>query len=217
MTYGIMEFVNHWWGNGSLLTRHQAISSTNAEFPSTGPAGTHFNNILINFRIFSFTKLHLTMFSAKWQSLCFGHIMCQKTYQVHTYTIQRNKEHGFFSPCSLLQQAAHSRSVIQCPRHTGYQRLWSYQSGTRSRQTHRGLYCSRGRPQNEQTSLEEYNEIPIYHSYKYKCACREVLLASTAHSGYQNYWSNFIYEWMNIYFTEVFRSLHHFTCINTSS
>ena len=37
----------------------------------------------------------------------------------------------------------------------------------------------------------------------------------TAHHRIRNlYWMN---EWMNIYFTEVFRLVHHFTCIYTSS
>ena len=36
-------------------------------------------------------------------------------------------------------------------------------------------------------------------------------------NNFQDYILVYSFEWMNIYFTEVFRQVHHFTCIYTSS
>ena len=58
--------------NGSSPGRHQAIIWTNAGILLIGTLGTHFSEILIEIRPFSFKKMHLKMSSAKWRPSCFG-------------------------------------------------------------------------------------------------------------------------------------------------
>ena len=52
--------------------RRQAIIWTNAGLLSIGHLGTHFNEILIKTKNFSFTIMHLKILSAKWQPFCPG-------------------------------------------------------------------------------------------------------------------------------------------------
>ena len=50
-----------------MTIRRQAIIKTNAGLLSIGPLGTNFSEIQIKVQNFSFIKMHLKMFSAKWQ------------------------------------------------------------------------------------------------------------------------------------------------------
>ena len=56
--------------NGLSPIRRQAIILTNAGLLSIRPLGTNFSEIVIKIQNFSFTKLHLKIPSAKWQSFC---------------------------------------------------------------------------------------------------------------------------------------------------
>ena len=53
--------------NGLLPVRHQAIIWTNVGLLSVGPMGTDSSEILIKIKEFSFKKINLKMWSAKWQ------------------------------------------------------------------------------------------------------------------------------------------------------
>ena len=56
--------------NGLLPICHQAIIQTNAGLLSTGPLAINFSEIYIKIQNFLFTKMHLNIFSAKWQPFC---------------------------------------------------------------------------------------------------------------------------------------------------
>ena len=58
--------------NGLSPGRRQAIIWTNAGILLIGPLGTNFNEILIEIRAFSFTKIHSKMSSGKWRPFCLG-------------------------------------------------------------------------------------------------------------------------------------------------
>ena len=58
--------------NGLSPVRRQAIIWTNARILLIRPLGTHFSEILIDIRIFSFKKMLLKMSSAKWRPYCLG-------------------------------------------------------------------------------------------------------------------------------------------------
>ena len=52
--------------------RRQAIMWSNLDVLSIKPHGTYFNEILFDMKIFSFKKMHLNMFSEKWQPFWSG-------------------------------------------------------------------------------------------------------------------------------------------------
>ena len=56
--------------NGLSPGRRQAIIWTNAGILLIGPLGTHFSEISIKIRTFSFTKMHLKVWSVKWRPFC---------------------------------------------------------------------------------------------------------------------------------------------------
>ena len=56
--------------NGLSPDRRQAIIWTNTEILLTGPIGTNFSEILLEFLIFSLKKTRLKVSSAKWQPFC---------------------------------------------------------------------------------------------------------------------------------------------------
>ena len=56
--------------NGLSPGRRQAIIWTNDEILLIGPLGTNFSENLIEIRTFSFTKMRLTVSSAKWRPFC---------------------------------------------------------------------------------------------------------------------------------------------------
>ena len=56
--------------NGLSPGRPQSIIWTNAGILLIGPLGTNFNEILIQIRAFSLTKIHLKMSSGKWRPFC---------------------------------------------------------------------------------------------------------------------------------------------------
>ena len=58
--------------NGLSPWRYQAIIWTNAEILLIGPLRTNLSKILIGIQTFSFTKMHLKMWSAKWRPFCLG-------------------------------------------------------------------------------------------------------------------------------------------------
>ena len=58
--------------NGLSPGRRQAIIWTKAGILLIGTLGTNFSEILIEIRIFSFTKMHLKMSSGKWRPSCLG-------------------------------------------------------------------------------------------------------------------------------------------------
>ena len=58
--------------NGLSPGRRQAIIWTSAGILLIGHLGTNFIEILIGIQTFSFTKMHLKMWSAKWRSFCPG-------------------------------------------------------------------------------------------------------------------------------------------------
>ena len=58
--------------NGLSPGRRQAIIWTNARILSVGSLGTNFNEIWIKINIFSLTKMHLQISSAKWRPFCPG-------------------------------------------------------------------------------------------------------------------------------------------------
>ena len=58
--------------NGFLPGQHQAIIWTNAGILLIPTFGTNFSEILSEIHIFSFKKMHLKIWSAKWQQLCHG-------------------------------------------------------------------------------------------------------------------------------------------------
>ena len=58
--------------NGLLPVRRQAITWTNAGILLIGPLGTNFSEILIEIPIFSFKKMRLKEWSAKWRPFCLG-------------------------------------------------------------------------------------------------------------------------------------------------
>ena len=58
--------------NGLSPVRRQDIIWTNAGILLIGPLGTNFNEILIASHTFSFKKMRLKMFSAKWRPFCLG-------------------------------------------------------------------------------------------------------------------------------------------------
>ena len=58
--------------NGLSPGRRQGIIWTNAVILLIGPWGTNFSEILIGIQIFSFKKVYLKMWSAKWRPFCLG-------------------------------------------------------------------------------------------------------------------------------------------------
>ena len=58
--------------NGLSPGPYQAIIWTKAGIFLTGPLGTNFSEILIEIYTFSFKKMHLRTWSAKWHPLCLG-------------------------------------------------------------------------------------------------------------------------------------------------
>ena len=58
--------------NGLSPGRHQAIIWTNAGILLIRNSGKNFNEILSEFHIFLFKKMHLNMLSTKWQQFCLG-------------------------------------------------------------------------------------------------------------------------------------------------
>ena len=58
--------------NGLSPGRRQAIIWTNAGILLIGPLGTNFNEILIEIRPFSITKIHLKISSGEWWPFCLG-------------------------------------------------------------------------------------------------------------------------------------------------
>ena len=56
--------------NGLSPGRRQAIIWTNARILLTGPLRTNFSEIMIEILTFSYTKMHLTVSSAKWRPFC---------------------------------------------------------------------------------------------------------------------------------------------------
>ena len=58
--------------NGLSPIRRQAIIYTNAGSLPIGPLGTNFSEISIKTLMFSFTKMHLYISSAKWRPFCPG-------------------------------------------------------------------------------------------------------------------------------------------------
>ena len=58
--------------NGLSPARRQAIIWTNAGILLIGRLGTNFSEILIGIQIFSFTKIHSKISSAKWRPFCLG-------------------------------------------------------------------------------------------------------------------------------------------------
>ena len=55
--------------NGVSPTRRQAIIWTNAGIFLIGPLGTNLSEILIDFHMFSFKKMHLKLSSGKWGAI----------------------------------------------------------------------------------------------------------------------------------------------------
>ena len=60
---------HHWFRQGLLPVRHQAIIWTNAEM-LIGPLGANFTEILLVTHTFSIKKIHLKMSSGKWRPFC---------------------------------------------------------------------------------------------------------------------------------------------------
>ena len=58
--------------NGLSPDRRQAIIWTNGGILLIRTSGTNFSEIVSEIHIFSFTKMHLKMSSAKWQPFCLG-------------------------------------------------------------------------------------------------------------------------------------------------
>ena len=58
--------------NGLSPGRRRAIIQTNAGILLIGPLGRNFNEMLIEIHTFSFKKMHLKMWSAKWRPFCLG-------------------------------------------------------------------------------------------------------------------------------------------------
>ena len=68
----VSESGQHWFINGFSPIRRQAIILTSAGLLSIGPLERKFNEILINIKNFSLTKMHLKISSAKWRPFCPG-------------------------------------------------------------------------------------------------------------------------------------------------
>ena len=58
--------------NGLSPVRRQAIIWTNAGILLIEPLGTNFSEVLIGIQTFSFKKLYLKTWSAKWRLFCLG-------------------------------------------------------------------------------------------------------------------------------------------------
>ena len=58
--------------NGLSPGRRQAIIWTNAAILLIGPLGTNFSELLIEILTFSFKKMRLKVWSAKWRPFCLG-------------------------------------------------------------------------------------------------------------------------------------------------
>ena len=63
---------HHWFSDGLLPSRRQAIIWTNAGILLIGPIGTNFSGNLIEILSFSFTKMRLKVSSAKWRPFRLG-------------------------------------------------------------------------------------------------------------------------------------------------
>ena len=68
--YASVNWVSIGSDNGLSPIRRQAIILTNAGLLSIGPLGTNFSEIFIKIQIFSFTKMHLKISSAKQWPFC---------------------------------------------------------------------------------------------------------------------------------------------------
>ena len=77
--------------NGLLPGRCQAIIWTNAGILLMGPLRIHFNEILIEIHIFSFTKMHLKVSSGKWRPSCLSlNVLTHWGLVIHTCVIELN-------------------------------------------------------------------------------------------------------------------------------
>ena len=75
--------------NGLSPVRREAIIWTNAGILLIRPLGTHFSEILIDIRIFSFKKMFLKMSSAKWRPYCLGLKVLRRKDSLHIETGNR--------------------------------------------------------------------------------------------------------------------------------
>ena len=70
--YASVNWVSIGSDNGLSPIRRQAIIQTNADLLAIGPLRINFREILIKIQIFSFTKMHMKISSAKWRPFCPG-------------------------------------------------------------------------------------------------------------------------------------------------
>ena len=88
--------------NGLSPIRRQAIILTNAGLLSIEPLGTNFIEIWIKIQIFSFTKVHLKISSAKWRPFCPGGGWVKCREPISHYFIEISIPHNIHSNLHLL-------------------------------------------------------------------------------------------------------------------
>ena len=102
--------------NGLSPGRRQAIIWTNDGILLIGTLGTNFSEILIEILIFSFKKMGLKVWSAKWRTFCLGLNVLNTVWSLFRWPVLTLLQSGTSQKSSKMIYGVRWRIHMKCPK-----------------------------------------------------------------------------------------------------